>query len=80
MAFSTKDFARMEVVELVQRVSSLLHTENMTDCLTALSVLAAFCVDMQRDREEAKLELFTKIEWALERARETGAREMILGE
>lgn len=80
MAFSTKDFARMEVVELVQRVSSLLHTETMDDCLTALSVLAAFCVDMQRYREEAKLELFAKIEWALERARETGTRDMILGE
>lgn len=72
-----KDFARVEVLELVQHLSSEMHDKSMPDCKMALAVVMAFCIDASKDKEKAKLHAIELIEWVLERAGNANAMQKI---
>jgi len=77
MSTDVHDFAKPEILDIIRGLNKVMDGCNVVDCMPALAVICAFCIDSHINKIKARAKMIEMIDWMLSQAKEVGAMDEV---
>ena len=77
MTVNAHDFAKPEILDIIRGLNKIMDGHDVVDCMPALAVISAFCIDSHLNKDKARAKMIEMIDWMLASAKEAGAMDAV---
>jgi len=77
MSVNAHDFAKPEILDIIRNLNKVMDGYNVVDCMPALAVISAFCIDSHLKKDKARAKMIEMIDWVLSHAKEVGEMDEV---
>ncbi len=77
MSIDVHDFAKPEILDIIRDLNKVMDGCNVVDCMPALAIICAFCIDSHINKDKARAKMIEMIDWMLASAKEAGAMNAV---